>query len=242
MPVDREEVLDAIRRCAERAGGQPPGRTRFERETGIRESDWLGRHWARWSDAVIEAGFQPNAMQEPRPETDLLGALAALTRELRHFPTDAERRLRRRQDPTFPSWNSYRRFGRNADVAAALVDWCDEHAGWDDVRAICEPLVVPSAGADSVEPSTSEVVGVVYLMRSGRHYKIGRSNSAGRRAYELAIQLPERLELVHAIETDDPEGIEAYWHRRFADRRANGEWFSLSKADVAAFRRRRRYM
>jgi hypothetical protein len=110
------------------------------------------------------------------------------------------------------------------------------------VRAICEPVVVPPAGADSVEPSTSEVVGVVYLMRSGRHYKIGRSNSAGRRAYELAIQLPERLELVHAIETDDPEGIEAYWHRRFADRRANGEWFSQSKADVAAFRRRRRYM
>ena len=45
--------------------------------------------------------------------------------------------------------------------------------------------------------------GVVYLMKSGRYYKIGRSNSAGRGAYELAILLPGPLKLVHAIETDE---------------------------------------
>jgi hypothetical protein len=79
-------------------------------------------------------------------------------------------------------------------------------------------------------------------MRSGAHHKIGRSNHVGRRSYEVALQLPERLEVVHEIETDDPEGIERYWHQRFAAKRTNGEWFALSDDDVRAFMRRKGFM
>lgn len=91
----------------------------------------------------------------------------------------------------------------------------------------------------STPNSPVENFGYVYLLKSGRFYKIGKTNAVGRREYELAIQLPEKTTTVHAIQTDDPTGIEAYWHKRFADRRKNGEWFELSAAEVRAFTRRK---
>ncbi|HEY3737405.1 MAG TPA: GIY-YIG nuclease family protein [Jatrophihabitans sp.] len=51
------------------------------------------------------------------------------------------------------------------------------------------------------------------------------------------IHLPEKHDLIHVIETDDPSGTEAYWHKRFGRKQTNGEWFVLSP-DVAAFVRR----
>lgn len=106
--------------------------------------------------------------------------------------------------------------------------------------AICTAWLESRPSADE-EPSREKtvVLGCVYLLRSGRHFKIGRTNAVGRRERELAIQLPQKGEVILKIATDDPAGIEAYWHRRFDAKRGNGEWFNLSQEDIAAFRRRK---
>jgi hypothetical protein len=51
--------------------------------------------------------------------------------------------------------------------------------------------------------------------------------------------VPHELVQVHAILTDDPSGIEAYWHRRFKNKQRHNEWFELSAEDIAAFKRRK---
>ena len=85
----------------------------------------------------------------------------------------------------------------------------------------------------------AQAIGFVYLLKVTKYFKIGRSSSFERRSREFAIQLPEKAETVHVIRTDDPVGIELYWHRRFESKRKNGEWFELSAPDVKAFKRRK---
>jgi Meiotically up-regulated gene 113 len=238
----REDIIREIQRCAAANGGMPLGKRGFEAETGIRETDWLGRYWARWGDAVQQAGFQPNEIQQRIYDDEgLVRLLAALTRKLGHFPTVPEMLLHRQSDSDFPSEKTFRRLGGRAAKVALVLEFSKANAEFADVYEVCLPLA--GANALTADPAAgSGAVGVVYLMRSGKHHKIGRTTSIGRRSYEIGLQLPEKQKLVHYVETDDPVGIERYWHQRFADRRLNGEWFALSPADIAAFKLRRRFM
>jgi len=236
--VEKQHILDEIRRVAEAHGGAPPGKRALLTETGIRESDWSGKYWVRWSEALTEAGYTANRKQEPYKRDFLVGMLIDLTRELGHFPVSAELRMKARRDPNFPSDKTLARLGTRADQLRVVTEYCQAHEGFRDVLPLLSPL--PKSFEEvSVEPDTTKGIGFVYLLKSGRNYKIGRSNSVGRREYELAIQLPERAMKVHEIRTDDPVGIEEYWHKRFASKRKNGEWFELSAADVTAFLRRK---
>ncbi len=234
--MDRQHILDEIRRTAAANGGKPLGRLRLETETGIRPTDWM-RYWPRIADAHREAGFEPNERNAAIDEGELLYSLALLARQLGRFPTRADLRVKGYSDKAFPSQRTFEtRFAGKADMIAKVAAYCQSNAELADVLQWCngqperlEPATKPDTSAD----------GFVYLMKSGHYCKIGKTNHVGRRERELAIQLPDAAATVHSIKTDDAAGIEAYWHRRFADRRANGEWFKLSASDVAAFKRRK---
>ncbi|MBN2555904.1 MAG: GIY-YIG nuclease family protein [Anaerolineales bacterium] len=237
--MDKNYILEEIRRTAEANGGTPLGKAKFQAETGISTSDWYGKHWARWGDALIEAGYSPNTMQQAFDDDFLLGKLAALVQDLGRFPVSAELRMKARGDPSFPSHNTFRRLGKKAKLARLLIKYCKEREEYSDVVVICIPLAVDSDQIPEVQEFDDVKFGYVYLLRSGRYYKIGRSNAPGRREYEISLQLPEEVNTVHVIKTDDPAGIEEYWHRRFAGKRKGGEWFDLSNKDIAAFKRRK---
>ena len=229
----RQHILDEIRRIAAENGGRAPGARSFRRAAGIRQSDWRGVYWARWGDAVREAGLEPNSIQLKIKDDVVLGKLAEACRRFGRFPTAAELRMYKRTDPDFPSVTTITgRFGPSANVRQRLSEWAAAGGG----RAGLVPLLGKRSVPAEV-PSKTE--GHVYLIRSGAHSKIGRSGDLERRFKEIRVTLPEAVMLVHAIRTDDPPGIEAYWHRRFAARRAQGEWFKLTAADIAAFKRRK---
>lgn len=231
----RDFILSEIRRIASENGGVAPGQGAFTSATGITSGKWRGVHWVRWSDALTEAGFCPNEWIKKLDSEQLLLALAAFTRELRRLPTRSEIKMRRRTHGEFPSHSTVsNHFRTNSDMAEALLRLAQTDDGWADLSKYL-PVEAPSS-EHSLRSSKTD--GFVYLLKSGRHHKIGRSEDIERRFREVKVALPEAVTLIHTIRTDDPSGIEAYWHRRFADRRANGEWFALTSDDVRAFQKR----
>lgn len=232
----REKIIGEIRKLAKANGDQPPGRRLFETETGIPESAWFGVYWARWGDALAEAGYTPNIKRQKFDEQFILQKLAAVSRHYGKVPATMEMRLYKKIDPTFPNEKSIlAQFAGKQNLLRRLAEWARQHDDYKDIAAML--VHISSESTPTTKNAAKE--GLVYLIKSGAHYKIGRSDELERRVKEIRIALPEAATLVHSIRTDDPAGIEAYWHRRFADHRANGEWFKLTNADVVAFKRRK---
>ena len=248
LETKKRRILTEIQRTADANAGVPLGVARFTQETGIKDSDWRGKIWPRWGDALQEAGFQPNKLQIAYNDELLIEKIIGLARELGHFPVATEIKMKARSDDNFPWHNTFGRFGSKQQFAARIIDYCKDHVGYEDVAALCEPVAEKHKlrKSDDASPTTSvesTKEGYVYLglLKLGheKRYKIGKAVLVERRRDQISLQLPEDLELVHAITTDDAYGIEDYWHRRFAAKNTKGEWFSLSRQDIEAFKRRR---
>ena len=237
--MTKDFILSEIK-CVEAELGGDVGWSRFAKEAGIKESDRKGVYWVNWGDAREEAGLSRNLFLRTYSDEQLLRAFADLVRELKRVPRKPELQMKRRRDPTFPNYGSFLRFKSKDNLLRRVIGYCQALQGYDDVLTICQAAVRDTVADSFPRVRNKEVpLGFVYLQKSGRYYKIGRTNSLGRRDYEVRLQLPEKPTLVHSIRTDDPAGIEKYWHERFRDKRGNGEWFTLTPDDIAAFKRRK---
>lgn len=240
MKYEKDYIIQEIIRTTKENGGKPLGMQKFENATGIKKWEWLGRHWSKWSDALMEVGYEPNKFNESYNEEIVLRKLISLIREIKKFPSSGELKLKIYNDKTFPSTTVFEKLGKQKEKIAKVIEYCKNKEEMFDILEICLPLLNSEKEIIETETTLENTnFGFVYLMKSGRYYKIGRSNDADRRAYELRIILPEKLEVIHKIKTDDPIGIEEYWHKRFKDKRKNGEWFELTRQDIEIFRRRK---
>jgi hypothetical protein len=166
--MNKQHILQEIKRTAEANGGNPLGRLRFFRETGIKESDWKGKYWARWNDAVSEAGLKPNKKTSAYEEELLIEKFISLMRELSRFPVVAEIRMKVRTDPSFPNDKTFGRFGSKLEFAAKILDYCRTRSGYEDAAALCAAIAErPTTNGAEVDDSET-VIGYVYLMKSGK--------------------------------------------------------------------------
>jgi hypothetical protein len=243
--MTREEILAEIRRTAKENGGVPLGRDRLEHATGIKPYDWQ-KYWSRFGDAQREAGFEPNRLQAAYSDEYLITRVIQLIRDLGRFPTIGEIRVRKHSESEFPSVNAFARFGKKSEFAAKVLEYCDSKPEYAEVADICRSLATPRSASDiaqEVSRPNDIKYGFVYLIKGHPgEFKIGHTNLVDRRVSELGATFPIEQQLIHTIKTDDPAGVEAYWHRRFENKRMKGEWFRLKPDDVRAFKRWKRIL
>jgi hypothetical protein len=242
MVAQKQQILDLIRRLAAQNGGKAPGSQRFESLTGIGKSEWYLKPWLRWGDVVREAGFKGNSLSRSLGPELLIQKYIALIRELRRFPIEGELVHKRRADGSFPNRAAFNLLGGKRQRAARILEFCQTREGYEDVIPFCRAVASSETSEIEAEMSDAAAVGYVYLFKHGarQEYKIGRTKNPLRREGEIAIELPEKVQPIHIIKTDDPPGIESYWHARFANKRKEGEWFALTAEDVRAFKRWKR--
>lgn len=248
MAISREELLAEIRKFVTANNGAIPGERTFVAANRIKQSAWKGKHWARWTDAVREAGYDPNALTQKIPDEGILEQLAGFITKLGHFPVRDEINMQSRIASGFPVWQTIRkRYGGMPQTAAALLVFSRETAN-TALAKLCEARLEHEALKPKREANdqrqTIAKTGFVYLKYSPslRLYKIGKANDAHKRGAGISLLLPEDLVPKHEIRTDCPYILEKYWENRFRAKKKQGEWYDLTSADINSFKKRREFI
>lgn len=235
----KEDVMAAYRALVQAQGGKVVGENYFQAQTRISMYCWRGKFWKSWREFQRAAGFRPNRRPERIPEETLLGRYAQLALEMKKLPTRLEMKLRRREDKTLPHPDVYSRLGRRETFLTKLEAWCEGKSEFAPVSRMLErrrrKLMARRAG------DAGQLKGVVYLARptDAFIYRIGSIKAFGVRARHEARRLSRMPQVVHVIQTDDPEGIERYWQGRYEHRRERDGFYCLKPDDIAPFRLRK---
>lgn len=242
----KEQLVEHLRRAVRNNDGLPPGELRFYRESKLSKDRLWDAEIRSYGDLCELAGFPRNRLKQQMTADQLFEPLATLAVKLNRFPDNTDRRMARRRDGAFPSYAAYRTAqDKNGPLDLQLRDWCSSRPEHSTALEILLAHIAPQDGRPQRGPSGQRIVnGHVYLMRygkSGRDYKLGKTEKVERRHAQISGMFPGELRVIHVIDTDDPAGIERYWKRRFESKRVQDkdEIFRLLPQDIAAFKWRK---
>ena len=100
--INKQEIIDEIKKRAELNDGKPLGLEKFAEETGIKRHHWQ-KYWAKFSDAIEEAGFVPNKMNEAYPQEFIAECIITMIRKLGKFPSTGDIGVEAQSNKDFPS-------------------------------------------------------------------------------------------------------------------------------------------
>lgn len=78
--------------------------------------------------------------------------------------------------------------------------------------------------------------GYIYILKDTEisgYYKIGKTTQPHERMKAFGVLLPFAVELIHVIQCDNANRVEAHLHQHYASKRQRGEWFNLTDEDIA---------
>jgi Meiotically up-regulated gene 113 len=237
-PMDKLKLIDKLKLLASERGGHI-GIRAFVDEIGLSERQLRDLPWYQgWNALLKEVGLETKSFKVDQipPEVTVEAVAEFITRSGK-WPTEDELRREKARNSAFPGLKAVSRLRKSGELARMIVDLGaarPEFAIAAEIATRHEVQAPDEAGIDE------KIRGYVYMLRSGRRYKIGKTSDRSRRFREVGLLLPDETSQVHSIPTDDPSGIEAYWKHRFAEKRVrNTEFFSLTAEDVRAFKRRK---
>lgn len=75
----------------------------------------------------------------------------------------------------------------------------------------------------------------VYLVRSGKYYKIGIANNPKERINQIQVGNPHKIIFVSCYFMKDAGIVEKALHSAFSEKQVNREWFALDEKEVEKF-------
>lgn len=146
---DKNQVLDAIRNCANQLG-RPPSRSEFKKKTGMSEYHVL-RHFQNWREAVRAAGLQADCTNVRLDDGALLQDWGEFVRKIRQIPT----RNQYRREGTFSPGAFEKHFGPWSGIPSRFQEFAKGKPEWADVLSLL-PTNVPKWQQMSETPSLGE--------------------------------------------------------------------------------------